>query len=191
MLLLCREEGALLLCTWPDAEASSDPLAYCAAATSATVAPLVELARDDNEKLIWDSLPRSAASVAEKLDDYLLGRSVELELPIDLGLVRSQFRREVLQALCAVPRQSTTTYLSLSLRVGRSRGAARSVGQAVATNPLAIVVPCHRVLASDGSLGGYSGGLWRKRWLLRLEGHALPDGGWEARRAQGAAAAPG
>jgi methylated-DNA-[protein]-cysteine S-methyltransferase len=192
MLLLAREGGALLLCTWPDAEASPDPLSYCAAAVSAEVAPLVELGRDEAGRLegTQRSLPRTAAACAETLDDYLNERSSELKLPIDLSLVRSQFRREVLQALYEVPRQTTTTYLQLANRVGRSRGAARSVGQAVATNPLAVIVPCHRVLASDGSLGGYSGGLWRKRWLLQLEGHALPEGGWPARRALGAAPAP-
>jgi O-6-methylguanine DNA methyltransferase len=192
MLLLAREGGALLLCTWPDAEASPDPLSYCAAAIAADVAPLVELVRDEGGRLLCDGLPGSAAACATALADYLAERSTELKLPsgIDLSLVRSSFRREVLQALHAVPRQSTTTYLQLAKTVGRSRGAARSVGQAVATNPLAIVVPCHRVLASDGSLGGYSGGLWRKRWLLQLEGHTQPEGGWPARRALGAAPAP-
>lgn len=190
MLLLAREGGALLLCTWPDAEASPDPLSYCAAAIAADVAPLIELSRDETGRLLCDALPRSAAQSAGALDDYLAERSSELELPIDLALVRSTFRREVLQALYTVPRQTTTTYLQLAKAVGRSRGAARSVGQAVATNPLAVIVPCHRVLASDGSLGGYSGGLWRKRWLLRREGHELPEGGWQARRALNAASAP-
>jgi methylated-DNA-[protein]-cysteine S-methyltransferase len=190
MLLLAREGGALLLCTWPDAEASPDPLSYCAAAIAADVAPLVELSRDAEGRLLCAELPDPAATCATALDDYLAERSTELNLPIDLALVRSPFRREVLQALYAVPRQTTTTYLQLAKNVGRSRGAARSVGQAVATNPLAIVVPCHRVLASDGSLGGYSGGLWRKRWLLRHEGHELPEGGWIARRALNAASAP-
>ena len=97
MLLLAREGGALLLCTWPDAEASPDPLAHCAAAIAAEVAPLVELCRDENEKLLVDTLPKSAAAVAEQLDDYLQQRTTQLELAIDLSLVRSQFRREVLQ----------------------------------------------------------------------------------------------
>lgn len=190
MLLLAREGGALLLCTWPDAEASPDPLSYCAAAIAADVAPLVELSRDESGRLLCEALPAAAAHSARTLDDYLAERGTALELPIDLSLVRSPFRREVLQALYKVPRQTTTTYLQLAKAVGRTRGAARSVGQAVATNPLAVIVPCHRVLASDGSLGGYSGGLWRKRWLLRLEGHALPEGGWQARRASNAAPAP-
>ena len=202
MLLLCRPEGALLLSTWPDAEASPDPLSYCAAAIAAEVAPLVELSRSQRENpnetdsetdegpLDTSPLPKAAADTARQLDDYLHGRGELLSMPIDLSLVRSPFRREILQALHAVPRRSTTTYLQLAQAIGRTRGAARSVGQAVATNPMAVVVPCHRVLASDGSLGGYSGGLWRKRWLLRLEGHTLPEGGWQARRALTAAPDP-
>lgn len=188
MLLAVRESGALLLCTWPDADAAPDPLARYAAAIGAEPAPRVELVLEADGVLDVRGLPESAARVAAALDDYLAGRSTELKLAVDLGLVRSEFRRQVLEALCAVPRQGTTTYLDLARRIGRPRGAARSVGQAVAKNPIAIVVPCHRVLASDGSLGGFSGGLWRKRWLLRLEGQAVPEGGWELRRSGAAVA---
>lgn len=188
ILLAVRESGALLLCTWPDADAASDPLARYVAAIGAEPAPRRELVLDADGVLDVRGLPEGAARVAAALDGYLAGRPTELKLPVDLGLVRSEFRRQVLEALCAVPRQGTTTYLELARRIGRPRGAARSVGQAVARNPIAIVVPCHRVLASDGSLGGFSGGLWRKRWLLRLEGHAVPEGGWELRRSGAAVA---
>lgn len=191
MLLLARESGALLLATWPEAEEPALTLSGCASALGCELMPLRALTQDAAgalDGLDTEGLPHEAAGVAVKLDDYLRGRSTELALPIDLSLVRSQFRRQVLEALYAVPRLATTTYGELARRLGRMRGAARAVGQAVGSNPLAIVVPCHRVIASDGSLGGYSGGLWRKRWLLTLEGYKVPEGGWEPRRSGAAVA---
>lgn len=191
MLLLARESGALLLASWPEAEDPALTLGGCASALGAELLPLRALTQDAAgtlDGLDTEGLPRPAAGVAVKLDDYLRGRSTELSLEIDLSLVRSPFRRQVLEVLHAVPRLATTTYGELARKLGRMRGAARAVGQAVGSNPLAIVVPCHRVLASDGSLGGYSGGLWRKRWLLTLEGYAVPEGGWEPSRSRAAVA---
>ncbi len=100
--------------------------------------------------------------------DYLQHQSRSLHLPIDLSPT-PRFARSVLEALLAVPFGKVTTYGGLARMVGADPGSARAVGRAVAANPLPIVVPCHRVVRSDGTLGGYSGGLHRKVALLRLE----------------------
>ena len=91
-------------------------------------------------------------------------------------LVRgTPFRLAVWRALRAIPPGASECYADLAARVGRPR-AIRATGQAVGANPVALVLPCHRVVARDGTLGGYGGGLWRKAWLLRHEG-ALAEGG--------------
>jgi methylated-DNA-[protein]-cysteine S-methyltransferase len=79
------------------------------------------------------------------------------------------FQREVWEALRTIPRGETISYAELARRVGRP-GAFRAVGAANGQNPVGVVVPCHRVIAADGTLGGYGGGLDRKRWLLAHEG---------------------
>jgi methylated-DNA-[protein]-cysteine S-methyltransferase len=89
-------------------------------------------------------------------------------LPLDLS-AGSPFQQAVWQALLAIPRGNTTSYGVLSSRIGRPT-ALRAVGGAIGRNPLSIVVPCHRVIGSNGSLTGYAGGLDRKIALLQLEG---------------------
>jgi methylated-DNA-[protein]-cysteine S-methyltransferase len=85
------------------------------------------------------------------------------------------FQRDVWQALRDIPLGDTISYADLARRVGRPK-AFRAVGSANGQNPIAIVVPCHRVIAADGTLGGYGGGLDRKRWLLAHEGvTGIPD----------------
>ena len=118
--------------------------------------------------------PDRTAAVRRELEDYLRGRRTVFTVPVDLGHV-TPFQRRVLEAARAVPRGQIATYGEISRTIGRPR-AARAVGQALGSNPVPIVVPCHRVLASDGSLGGYSGrgGLRTKRQLLTLEGAPLP-----------------
>ena len=97
------------------------------------------------------------------------GRALEL-LIVDLGVASGEFRRRVYETLRRMaPPGVTTTYGELAAAVGRP-GAARAVGTAMARNPVPIVVPCHRVLASGGGLGGYGGGLDLKRFLLDIEG---------------------
>jgi methylated-DNA-[protein]-cysteine S-methyltransferase len=117
--------------------------------------------------------PERTAAARRELDEYLSGRRTAFSLPVDLRHV-TPFQRRVLEAAQAVPRGSVATYGDIGRRIGRPR-AARAVGQALGSNPVPIVVPCHRVLASDGSLGGYSGrgGLRTKRRLLALEGALL------------------
>jgi methylated-DNA-[protein]-cysteine S-methyltransferase len=109
-------------------------------------------------------LRRAVAQLAE----YFAGQRTVFDLPLDLQ-GGSAFQQSVWRALQDIPRGGTTSYAALGQRIGRP-GAARAVGAAVGRNPLSIVVPCHRVLGTDGSLTGYAGGLPRKTALLHLEG---------------------
>jgi methylated-DNA-[protein]-cysteine S-methyltransferase len=104
---------------------------------------------------------------AAQLTDYFAGRRTQFDLPLDLQ-GGTPFQQSVWQALLAIPAGATTSYGVLGQRVGKP-SAVRAVGAAVGRNPLSIVVPCHRVLGSDGSLTGYAGGLERKTALLDLE----------------------
>lgn len=103
-----------------------------------------------------------------QLQEYFSGVRTAFDLPLDLQ-GGTLFQQSVWQALLAIPRGGTTSYALLGRRIG-SPDAARAVGAAVGRNPISIVVPCHRVLGSDGSLTGYAGGLARKTALLKLEG---------------------
>lgn len=118
---------------------------------------------------------RELAEVRDSISAYLEGEMEgNLDLPFDLALVRSPFRRAVLEILGHdVPRGDTVSYGALAARAGNPR-AARAVGSACATNPIPLIVPCHRVLPGSGRLGNYGmGGPEIKRRLLELEG-ALP-----------------
>ena len=106
-----------------------------------------------------------------------------LELPLDVAAVG--FRGRVWDALRAIPRGATRSYAEVARLVDRPR-ATRAVGQACAANPVALIVPCHRVVASDGGIGGYRWGTSRKRALLRAESAAVAD---PARGCRGGAAA--
>ncbi|HET8745175.1 MAG TPA: methylated-DNA--[protein]-cysteine S-methyltransferase [Ramlibacter sp.] len=103
-----------------------------------------------------------------QLAAWFAGERERFELPLDLQ-AGTPFQQDVWAALLAIPRGGTTSYAELARRVGRP-GAARAVGAAVGRNPISIVVPCHRVVGSGGSLTGYAGGLERKTALLKLEG---------------------
>src|SRR5262249_4968613 len=111
-----------------------------------------------------------AGAPARQLGEYLAGRRLAFDLPVDLSAA-TDFQRLVLLAACQIPRGQVLTYSDLARQIGRPK-AARAVGQALGSNPVPIVVPCHRVLAADGSLRGYSGGggIVTKERLLRLEG---------------------
>ena len=104
---------------------------------------------------------------ARQLEDYFAGRRRVFELPVDLQL-SGGYRREVLRHLTEIDYGRTESYTEVASATGNPR-AVRAVGSACATNPIPVVVPCHRVLRSDGSLGGYRGGLPAKRMLLDLE----------------------
>ena len=115
--------------------------------------------------------PRPTDEVRRQLDEYFAGERQEFELDVDLGPAR-EFGRAVLEQLARVPYGELTTYGTLAERAGRPR-AARAVGTIMNRNPVPIVLPCHRVVGSTGSLVGYAGGLDRKRTLLELEGALL------------------
>jgi methylated-DNA-[protein]-cysteine S-methyltransferase len=107
-------------------------------------------------------------SVARQMKEYLQGKRRTFKIKLDLG-DQTLFRRRVLRKTAEIPYGDTIAYEALAKRCGRP-GGARAVGQAMANNSIPIIIPCHRVLASDGGLGGYSGGLKYKKMLLRLEG---------------------
>ena len=106
-------------------------------------------------------------AITQQLDEYFSGQRTTFDMNIDLSET-TYFRRAVLEHLVTIPYGETCTYTQVAEAVGRPR-AVRAVGSACATNPVPIVIPCHRVLRSDGSLGGYAGGLDMKRALLELE----------------------
>lgn len=105
-----------------------------------------------------------------QLEEYFAQRRTRFDLVLDLR--GSEFYRRVWQALLEIPYGRTTSYGELAERAG-VRGQARAVGAANGANPIAIIVPCHRVIGADGSLVGYGGGLWRKQKLLDLESKRL------------------
>jgi methylated-DNA-[protein]-cysteine S-methyltransferase len=113
-------------------------------------------------------------AVRRQLDEYYAGQRHEFELPLDWAL-STGFRRQILDELTKVPYGQVVSYRELATAAGSPK-ASRAVGSAMATNPLPIVVPCHRVIRTDGSLGGYGGGLPMKQALLALEGATMPKG---------------
>ena len=113
----------------------------------------------------WRRDDAAFASVREQLDDYFAGTRRSFDLP--LSMAGGEFERRVWDELLAIP------YGEIAVRVGNP-GAARAVGLANGRNPIAVIVPCHRVIGADGSLTGYGGGLERKRRLLDLEAGVLP-----------------
>jgi methylated-DNA-[protein]-cysteine S-methyltransferase len=123
------------------------------------------------------TLTRSHEQTREALRqvrEYLSDKRTSFDLPIDLSRL-SDFQRRVLTAALKIPRGQYRTYHDVAKAIGRPQ-ASRAVGQALGHNPIPIVIPCHRVLGSDGSLHGYSGGggLKTKAWLLQLEGARPP-----------------
>jgi methylated-DNA-[protein]-cysteine S-methyltransferase len=116
--------------------------------------------------------PAATDEVRRQLDEYFAGDRTRFELKLDRRLMRG-IARDVLAATARVPFGRTTTYSKLAERIGRPR-ASRAVGNALGSNPIPIVVPCHRVLRTGGDVGGYAGGPSRKRRLLTLEGSLPP-----------------
>jgi methylated-DNA-[protein]-cysteine S-methyltransferase len=120
--------------------------------------------------------PETAAHIGAEIDRYLAGdREAIAHRPIDLSLVASAFQRRALTRLREVPPGSVVTYQGLAAAIG-SPSSQRAVGTTMASNPLPIYVPCHRVIKSDGKIGNYGGGVERKLTLLRAEGFAVDRG---------------
>lgn len=109
--------------------------------------------------------------VCDQLEEYFRGQRRTFDLPIDWSGM-GDYQREVLRACFAIPYGEVRTYLELARQTGRPK-AARAVGRIMASNPIPIVIPCHRVIGSNGSLTGYGGGLEVKAWLLKMEGSQL------------------
>jgi methylated-DNA-[protein]-cysteine S-methyltransferase len=114
------------------------------------------------------SAPRRLDGPRRELDEYFAGRRRAFDFAVDWSLTGG-FRRRVLEATARIPSGHVTTYGALAAEVGKP-SAARAVGNAVGSNPVAIVVPCHRVVPASGGVGNYGGGPERKAFLLDLEG---------------------
>jgi len=119
----------------------------------------------------WKLADASFDDVRSQLDGYFAGRRQRFDLP--LAPSGTAFQRKVLEALQAIPYGETRSYKEVAAAIGKPR-AVRAVGGANGRNPIPIIIPCHRVIGSDGSLTGFGGGLAAKRALLALEGNARP-----------------
>ena len=115
-------------------------------------------------------LPAALAACRTQLEEYFRGDRRTFSVKLDLR--GTDFQKKVWKELRSVGFGKTTTYKAIARAVGNP-AATRAVGGANDRNPVSIIVPCHRVVGSDGRLTGYGGGLWRKDWLLRHEGHDL------------------
>ena len=143
----------------------------------------VGLPNQDADELLVDLAARVSPRVLEapaaldaarrELDLYFEGKLTEFDLPLDWRLSKD-FRQRVLRAIAEIPYGQTRSYTEMAKRAGNER-AVRAAGTACGSNPLPLLVPCHRVLRTGGALGGYGGGLPMKESLLRLEG-VLEDG---------------
>jgi len=118
------------------------------------------------------SSPRRLDEPRRELDEYFAGRRHRFELPLDLRLLTG-FARRILTATAEIPYGSVSTYRDVAVQAGSPRGS-RAAGNALGSNPLPIVLPCHRVVHTGGGIGGYTGGLERKRTLLAIEAGQLP-----------------
>jgi methylated-DNA-[protein]-cysteine S-methyltransferase len=114
----------------------------------------------------WVPDDRAFPDAVQQLEAYFAGERTDFDL--ELSLAGSEFQRRVWQALLTIPYGETRSYGEIAEQIGAS-GAARAVGLANGRNPIAIIVPCHRVIGASGSLTGYGGGLERKQSLLELE----------------------
>ncbi len=131
---------------------------------------LEALARQISPRIV--EAPASLDPVKRELDEYFAGRRRAFDLALDWSLI-GPFGRRVLRMTAAIPYGGHLSYTEIAAEAGSPRGA-RAAGNALGANPIPIVIPCHRVLRSGGALGGYGGGLDRKRYLLELEGALTP-----------------
>lgn len=132
-------------------------------------AVLERLARRISPRIVEASAPLD--STRRELEEYFDGRRRGFELSLDWTLI-GPFGRRVLRVTSDIPYGDVLSYAEVAADAGSPRGS-RAAGNALGSNPIPIVIPCHRVLRTGGALGGYGGGLDRKRWLLELEGAAL------------------
>jgi methylated-DNA-[protein]-cysteine S-methyltransferase len=176
-LALAADDAGLLDVAWTDVDtpvgrlllaATTQGLVRVAYASEDHDTVLQTLAERISPRLL--RAPARLAPVARQLDEYFAGARTAFDVPLDLRL-STGFRRTVLTHLRDVGYGRTASYAALAAASGSPR-AVRAVGTACATNPLPVVVPCHRVVRSDGALGNYVGGVAAKRTLLDLEAAA-------------------
>jgi methylated-DNA-[protein]-cysteine S-methyltransferase len=151
-LLLARTDRGLVRLAYVDFEGEDEVVAELASRISPRVL----------------AAPRRLDDVRRELDQYFTGARHQFELPIDWRLTQG-FGRRVLRATARIPYGGVSSYKQVAAAAGSPRGS-RAAGNALGANPIPIVVPCHRVLHSGGSLGGYTGGVERKQLLLAVEG---------------------
>jgi len=119
-----------------------------------------------------ENLPEVVQLCRQQVEEYFTGKRKEFELPLQPA--GTTFQKQVWQQLHSVAYGKTCSYLDVARAISGEK-AIRAVGAANGKNPICLIVPCHRVIGSDGSLTGYAGGLWRKEWLLKHEGAIQPD----------------
>ena len=120
----------------------------------------------DSEQTISTAIPETLQESVHQLNDYFAGKRNNFTFPLNPS--GTEFQQKVWKSLLEIPFGKTMSYMDLSKKLGDVK-AIRAVASANGKNPLWIVVPCHRVIGTDGSLTGYAGGLWRKKWLLEHE----------------------
>ena len=125
----------------------------------------------ERRELLPESAPSKLTREMREMENYFSGRCREFRVPIDLRWV-TPFQKNVLDATAGIPFGEVVSYSDIARRIGNP-AARRAVGRALGRNPVAIIIPCHRVVAADGSIGGYTGGLDIKRELMRIEGISL------------------
>jgi methylated-DNA-[protein]-cysteine S-methyltransferase len=128
------------------------------------------LAQRVSPRIVESPAPLEAAR--RELDEYFAGQRRSFQMALDWALIGT-FGQRVLRAASAIPYGGVLSYAQVASEAGSPRGS-RAAGSALGANPIPIVIPCHRVLRKGGALGGYAGGLERKRWLLELEGALQP-----------------
>jgi methylated-DNA-[protein]-cysteine S-methyltransferase len=124
------------------------------------------------KRIDWQESAVAPASVTLWLDAYFGGEVRPLPMT-DIDMIGTDFQQQVWRALTAIPSGEIRSYIGLAVELGHPK-AVRAVARAIALNPVSIIVPCHRVIGSDGRLTGYAGGLDRKHWLLEHEAKMLP-----------------
>jgi methylated-DNA-[protein]-cysteine S-methyltransferase len=149
-LLVATTRRGLVRLAYPD-----EPIDAVLDRLSVRVSPRIVEGRLDRER--------------RELEEYFESKRSAFDIPVDLTLAVG-FGRKVLRATARIPYGKVSTYREIAGRAGSPRGS-RAAGNALGANPIPIVVPCHRVVATGGGLGGYTGGIDRKEFLLRLEGH--------------------
>lgn len=169
-LLLAATPRGLVRIAYLDRGGAGDAAVAESAALGESAA-LRELAAKVSPRML--AAPAKLDEPRRELEQYFAGRRRRFEVTLDWRLTRG-FSRQVLEAAVRIPYGSVSTYKLLATEAGSPRGS-RAAGNALGSNPLPIVVPCHRVLHTGGGLGGYTGGLKRKRMLLAVESGGEPS----------------